>query len=161
MVEGTPSSHGGGTPSSHGEGYCRNPPTIQTWLGGYLGYLPLTIQTWPGRYPRYPHHSDLARGTQGTPTIQTWLGYLPPPSRPCWSISPPSRPGWGTPTIKTWPGYHPTIQTWLGYPPPSRPGWGIPSHPDLAGVPPIEVWTDKQTENSTFNHPSDAGSNKK
>ena len=46
----------------------------------------------------------------------------------------------------------PTIQTWMGYP---------PNHPDLAGVPPppTEVWTDKQTENSTFPHPSDAGGN--
>ena len=38
---------------------------------------------------------------------------------------------------------------------------GTPHHPDLAGVPPPrEVWTDKQTENSTFPHPSDAGDKK-
>ena len=60
------------------------------------------------------------------------------------------------PTMQTWPGYplpfrlgqgtpSPTIQTWLGYPPP----------------PPVEVWTEKQTENSTFPHPSDAGGKNK
>ena len=38
-------------------------------------------------------------------------------------------------------GYPPT-QTWDGVPPP------------------IKVWTDKQTENSTFPHPSDAGGSK-
>ena len=151
------------------------PPTSQTWpggLGGFPGYPPI-IQTWPGGDT--PHHPDLARGTLVTlrsskpgwgstlgapPTIKTWPGY------------PSSRSGWGVPpTIMTWPGYPPSIQTWLGYPPPSRPGqgtlpppsrpdWGTPpSRPGWDTPPPIEVWTDKQTENSTFPHPSDAGGN--
>ena len=147
---------GRGTPSSYGGGY--------------------PIQSWCGRIPRVPHHPDLAEGgypiqkkdghgggvTLGTPHIQTWLryslptiqtwpgyppiiqtwpGYPPPPSRPGQGTPPPSRPGWGTPLPPSRPGWGtpPTIQTWLGYPPP------------------IEVWTYKQTENSTFPHPSDAG----
>ena len=82
-----------------------------------------------------PHPVMVGGGTPGTPHVQTWLGYPPPPpSRPGWvTHHPPSRPGWGT------------------HPPPSRPGWGTPT--------PVEVWTDKQTENSTFPHPSDAGGN--
>ena len=142
MVGGTPSSHGeGGTPSSHsGGGSTLGTPTIQTWPG-----VPPTIQTWPGGF------------TLGTPTIQTWLrGTLGTPHHP-------DLAGGFT------PGTPPTTQMAGGYPPPSRPGWGTPHHPDLTGVPPppsrldwstpppVEVWTDKQTENSTFPHPSDAG----
>ena len=144
-----PDLGGGGYPIQLWPGGTPSKPV----QGGTLGTP--TIQTWPG-------------GTLGTPTIQTWLqGILGTPL--------PSRPGWRTPS--------PTIQTWMGYsPPPSRPGWGTPHHqdlarylplhpdltgvpphhPDLAGVPPpVKVWTDKQTENSTFPHPSDAGCNKK
>ena len=43
-----------------------------------------------------------------------------------------------------------TPVTWMGYP---HLGWGTP--------PPVEVWTEKQTENSTFPHPSDADGNKR
>ena len=52
----------------------------------------------------------------------------------------PSSPGWGHT---------------LGYPPPqSRPGMGHPP-------PPVKVWTDTQSENITFPHPSDAGGKKR
>ena len=136
----------GGTSSSH-EGY-----PIQSWWGG----LP---------------HPDLARGVvpQVPPTIQTWLAYPHHPDLAGVSPHHPDLAGVSPPTI----------QTWLGYPLPSRPGWGtLPHHLDLAGVPPyhphlarvppptihtwlgypnVEVRTDKQTENSTFPHPSDAG----
>ena len=135
-----PSRPGWGTP--HHPDLAGVPPHHQDLAG-----VPPTIKTWPG----YPYHPDLAGG---------YPGYLPP-----------SRSGWGTPhhqdltrvppTIQTWLGYplhhpdltgvSPTIQTWQGYPPPSRPGWGTP--------PPVKVWTDKQTGNSTFSHPSDAGGN--
>ena len=63
----------------------------------------------------------------GTP-LQTWDG-VPPPH------------------VQTWDGVPLSIQTWHGVPPLPRPG---------TGYPPLEVWTDKQTENSTFPHPSDA-----
>ena len=64
-----------------------------------------------------------------------------------WRV-PPSRPGMG----------YPPIQTWDGVPPPSRHGMGYSPCPDLWwGTPPVEVWTDKQAENSTFPHPPDAG----
>ena len=120
------------------EGGTQGPPTSRPgWGEGVpphhpdLAGVPPTIQTWLG-YP--PHHQDLA----GVPQ--------PPPSRPgLGTPSPPSRPGWDTP-----PPHHPDL---TGVPPP---------HPDLAGVPPplVKVWTDKQTKNSTFPHPSDAGGNK-
>ena len=128
MVRGTPSSHGGGG-------------------------VPPTIQTWPGGYPRYPHHSDLARRVpQVPPPMQTFPGGTP-------GTPAPSRPGWGAPQVSPhhpdlarggtpgtpplpfrpghggYPRYPPTIQTWDG----------VPHHPDLAGgvpwVPPtIQTW---------------------
>ena len=132
-------------------------------MGGY------PIQSWwgvphPVMMGRVPHpvmvggtlgtpHPDLG---WGTPLIQTWPGGIPQ-----------------IPPIQTWERVPPTIQTWLGGTPcHSDLGWGTPPHPDLGwgppdlgqgppqtwdGVPPLEVWTDKQTENSTFPHPSDAG----
>ena len=126
----------GGTPSSHGGGWGGTP--IHSWWG----------------YPRYPPPSRL-----------DWGGY---PGYP------PSRLGWGIPSHhpdlagvsphhQDLAGVPPTIKTWLGYPPHHPDLTGVPPHPDLAGVPspsPIEVWTDKQTENSTFPHPSDAGGKK-
>ena len=74
----------------------------------------------------------------------------------------PSSPCQGVP--QTWDGVPhqldgvPPPEPRMGYPPDL--GWGTP-HPDLGqGNPPaIEVWTDKQTENSTLPHPSDAGGN--
>ena len=92
------------------------------------------------------------------PIIQTWDGYLPVHT---WDGAPPVDLGWGTPTW-TWDGVPPV--SWMGYPlpgpgmgyPPSA-GWGTP-HLDLGwGTLLVEVWTDKQTENSTFSHPTDAG----
>ena len=68
-------------------------------------------------------------GLAGGYPIQTWLGGYS-----------------GYPPVKTWDGVPPS-QTWDGVLP--RPDWGTP--------PPPEMWTDKQTENSTFPHPSDAG----
>ena len=64
---------------------------------------------------------------------------------------------------------------WLGVPPIQVPGqaggvpppglekrvppqtWSTP--PSVDGIPPPEVWTDRQTENITFPNPSDAGGN--
>ena len=103
-----------------------------------------------GSYPRYPA------------TINTWPRY-PPPSRPSWG-TPPHHPDLA--------GVPPTIQMWNGIPPQTWDGVALPHHPDLGwgtlpcpdlwwSTPlPIEVWTDKQTENSTFPHPSDVGSKK-
>ena len=129
---------GGGTPSSPG-----------------LGATPGT--------PHH-HHPDLARGYPRYPPPSRPGWGTPPPSRPgrgtphypdlAEGYSPPSRPGWGTPHLQDLAGIPPTIQTWLRYPLPSTPGWGTP-------LPPIKVWTDKQTENSTFPHPLDAGGNNK
>ena len=123
---------------------------IQSWWGG-------TPSSHGGGYP-----------------IQSWWGIPHPVMGGVPGVPPPSRPGWATPhhpdltgvplpTIQTWPGYSPTIQTWLEYPPPSRPGWGThpPTIKTWLGYPPVELWTDKQTENSTFPHPSDAGDNNK
>ena len=134
----------GGTPSSHGGGY-----PIKSWWG-----VPHPVMV--GGTLGTPHHPDLAQGVP--PTIQTSPRGYPQPSRPNQGaphlvmvggtpsshgggVPPPSRPGPG--------GVPPTIQPWLGYPPPSRPDRGTPN--------PVEVWTDKQSENSTFAHPSDAG----
>ena len=71
---------------------------------------------------------------------------------------PPSIPGMGTPPV-SWMGY-PSAWTWDGVPPISWMGYplpgsgiGYPDHPDLGQgttPPPVKVWTDKQTENSTF-----------
>ena len=123
----------GGTPSTPGRGY-----PIQSWLGG--GTPSSHGRGTPSSHGGLPH-PDLAGG-----------GVVPqvPPLLPRPAGAPPS-------------------------PPPSGPGWGTPHHPDLAGVPPpspsrpdrdtpypppptprVDVWTDKQTENSTFPHPSDA-----
>ena len=41
--------------------------------------------------------------------------------------------------------------------PPARPGMGTP-HSDLRWSTPLKVWTDTQSENITFPHPSDVGS---
>ena len=131
---------GGDTPSSHGGGY-----PIQSWWVG--GYHPVMVKGTPSSHGRgYLIQSWWVGGTPGNPP------------RPGWGTPPPSRYGRGTPLL-----HHPelagvppsTIQTWFGYPPPprpSRPGWGTP--------PPVEVWTNKQTENSTFPHPSVAGGKK-
>ena len=104
-----------------------------------MGY---PIQSWWGGDHGYPPPSRPGQG--GTPHHPDLAG-VPSPHHQDLAGVPP--------TIKTWLGYPPTIQTWPGYP---------PHHPDLAGVPPspVKVWTDKQTENSTFPHPSDAGGNK-
>ena len=132
---------GGGTPSSHGGG----------------GGTPSST----------PHHPDLARE----------VPWIPPPSRPGQGVPrvpPSSRPSRG------YPRYPPTIQTWPGIPqvlPHPDLGWGTPHHPDLDRgspgypphhpdlgwgntPPPVEVWTDTQSENITFPHPSDAGGKK-
>ena len=129
----------GSTPSSPGWGGVPHPVLAG---GGYPipgsggGY---PIQSWPGGYP-----------------IQSWLEGVPHPVLA--REYPPSRPGMGYPPV-SWMGYPPHPRdlgwgnppiSWMGYPPPG-PGMGYP--------PPVEVWTDKQTENSTFPHPLDAGGN--
>ena len=78
--------------------------------------------------------------------IQTWDGVPPQPNlgwgtpQPELGWGTPPRPDWGTlPPSQTWDGVVPP--TWLGYPPPPK------------------MWTENQTEKSTFPHPSDAGGN--
>ena len=68
---------------------------------------------------------------------------------PCPMGYPPARPGMG----------YPPVQTWDGVPPGPDLGWGTPLPRPEMGYPPPQVWADKQTENSTFPHPSDAGGN--
>ena len=160
------------------------PPTILTWPGGeYMGVeapsRPGCGDTWGTPPPSRPGWGTPppSRPGQGTPpTIKTWLRY-PPPSRPGQGGT------GGTPHHPDLAGvspHHPDLARVL--PQPSRPGGGIPHHPDQAGVPPshhqdlvgvppappsrpgwgtpsVEIWTDKQTENSTFPHPSDASGN--
>ena len=97
----------------------------------------------------HPPHSkcSLCWGGGGYP-IQSW-GEVPHPDLPRGNLAgvpPPHHQD-----LAGVPSHHldlagvipPTISTWLGYPPP-----------------PVKVWTDKQTENSTFPHLSDAGGNK-
>ena len=138
VMGGSPSSHGGGIlgtphpPSRPGQGVPWVPPTHHPDLDGGT--------------PGTPYHPEHAGGVpQVPPTIQTWSEGYP-------GYPPPSRPGQGTPHHQDLNRVPPTIQTWLGYP---------HHHQDLAGIapPPVKVWTDKQTENSTFPHPSDAGGN--
>ena len=110
--------------------------------GGGVPHPVMVGGTW-GTPPSRPDQG-------GTPSNHGTLGYL------------------GVPPVQTWDGVPPT-QTWDGVPPytwngvPLYPdlGWGTP-HPELGwgthpsrpgwGTPPPEVWTDKQTENSTFPH---------
>ena len=91
--------------------------------------------------------------TGGVVPIQSWMG-VAPISRmgyPCpdlgWGTTHLDL-GWGTPLSRPGMGYHPTW-TWDGVPP-SCPDlrWGTPSPRKC-----------EQTENITFPHPSDAGSN--
>ena len=98
---------------------------------------------------RWVPHPFLARGYPRIPPLHPDLGWATPHQLdgvpPCLDL------GWGTPhqldgypPAWTWDGVTPSVQTWDGVPPPS-----------------VEEWTDKQTENSTFPHPSDAGGNYK
>ena len=82
------------------------------------------------------------------------------PGYPHWGLPSP-HPDLGRGYPSSWPGKgYSLVLTWEGVLPSSWPGNGVPSHrPD--GVPLVEVWTDKQTENNTFPHPSEAGGNKK
>ena len=78
----------------------------------------------------YPPYPDLKPDINGGRVPQSWpgMGYPHPYL------------GWGSPHPDLGWGYTP-IWTWDGdSPPPS----------------PVEEWTDKQTENNTFPHPSDA-----
>ena len=45
-------------------------------------------------------------------------------------------------------------------PPPQSGGIGVPPISQMGYPTPVEVCTDKQTENSTYPHPSDEGGNK-
>ena len=62
----------------------------------------------------------------------------------------------GVPPAQVWMGGTPSGRMGV---PPSGPDGGTSSHWWM-GYPPVEVWTDTQTVNSTFPHPSDAGGNK-
>ena len=119
-------------------------PLYQVW--GYpipgLGGGGTLSQVWGEYLP-------LARPEMGYPPSQTWDG-----------VPSPARPGMGYPTGQTWDGVFPG-QT-LDRVPPSQTWDGVPPPLDLTGVtpPPPEMWTEKQTENSTSPHPSDAGGKK-
>ena len=88
------------------------------------------------------------------------LGGYPIPGRG-YPISGPARPGMGYPPPPARPGMgSPRPDLGWGNPPPKPDlGWGIPPwpRPGTGYPPPLQVWTDKQTENSTFPHPLDAG----
>ena len=125
---------------------------IQSGPGGYpilliggSGYSP--SQVWMVVSPISRMGYSLARHWMGYPKPGPGMGYPPfilgmgyPPPSAGWAIPPPPGPG-------------------MGYPPPST-GWGTsPPGPQIWYPPPpaVEVWTDKQTQNSTFSHPSDVG----
>ena len=136
---------------------------IQSWVGGtpsspIQGGFP--IQSWPGEYPIQSfHHEDLGSGTPpirwmryphldlgwGTPLHQ--LDAVPPLG--LWMGYPPSA-GWSTPQSGPGMGYPCQLNEVLSPSPPSRPGMGYL---------PVKVWTNQQTENSTFPHSWDAGHN--
>ena len=100
-----------------------------------------------------PHHILM-----GDTPIQSWQG-LPP-----WSW-----PGMGYPLFWTWGGGTPPPEPEMGYPLPGpemgRRGYpsswpGIGWRNDSRAPPPaVEMWTDTQSENITFPHPSHAGDN--
>ena len=108
-------------------------------LGGYPipGPGGTLSQVWgypipgPGRYS-IPGLGGTPSQVGGTPSHG-----VPPPARPGMGY-PPSRPGMG---YSPWPDL----------------GWGTPLPRPEMGYPP-QVWTDKQTENSTFPHPLGVGS---
>ena len=108
---------------------------------------------WGRGYPSSPG------GGGGTPpTIQTWSWGGVPSTIQTWDGVPPTIQTWDGVPPRPGMGYSPT-QTWDGVPPPPRPGTGYsPPRPGM-GYPSVKVWTDKQTENSTFPHPSDTGGN--
>ena len=148
--------NGGGYPIQSWVEGCTHPVLAVT--GGY------PIQSWLGvPHPRsrwgVPHHPVLAGGYP----IQSWPGGYPIPGPGGY---PPSA-GWGTPLdlglgtpSPSRPGMEYTLQLdGVPPPPPPGPGMGYPPRPDPGLPPPIEVWTDKQNENSTFPHPSGAGRN--
>ena len=58
-------------------------------------------------------------------------------------------PGKGIPPPGPGKGVPPHLDLKRGYKPPHQPDWGTP--------PPIEVWTDTQSETITFPHPSNTG----
>ena len=77
-----------------------------------------------------------------------------------WGTPPPVRTYDGVPRPEM--GYLPILDLRLGYPlPPSWPGMGLtsPCWQDGVPPPPVDMWTDTQSENITFPHPSDAGGN--
>ena len=108
------------------------------------------------------------------------------PSSPKWGEGNPSSPGWEDTPSSPGQSWYPVLaggggtpfspgrgsgHSWglyhldLGWGPPvqtcahSDLGWGTP-HPDLEWgnpFPPVEVWTDTQSENLTFPHSSGAG----
>ena len=107
-------------------------------------------------------------GGRGGEGIQSWLGGTP--SNPDWGEGTPSSLGWGDSPSSPDQGVPPSPDLGCGNPPlcpdlgwgtPHAAGWSTPIHTwDGVTPPPVEVWTDKRTENSTFPHPSDAGGNK-
>ena len=93
------------------------------------------------------------RPDQGGTPIQFWPEGTPIQSRP--------EDTWGTPCQPD--GSTPPLPGRMGVPPIRKNGGTTQSPPQprqLDGVPPpLEVWTNKQTENSTFPYPSDVGGN--
>ena len=96
-------------------------------------------------YPLPGGGYPLPRG--GTPPTCTWEGG--PPSRPGKGYCRPATWEGGTPPAWIWEGVPPCLDLGRGYPP-CQPGMVVPP-------PPVEVWTDTQSETITFPHPSDAG----
>ena len=102
----------------------------------------------------YPHPANRGRGV--------------PPRHDLRLGTPPSWPEMGYRPILTWDAIAPLSWPGIRVPPPCPDlGWGYPTSappPTLKKTGysfPVEVWTDKQTENSTFPHPSNAGGKKR
>ena len=142
---------GGGAPSSPGWGRGYPHPDLGPDLDG--GCTPSQVQD--GGTP-----SQVRMG--GTPSSPGWRGVLHPVLDPG---VPPPNPDLGPDPDRGYPRYYlPAVRTCNGVPPHPGLGWVPPPHPDLgwdtpalswtwegvAPSPPVEMWTDRQTENITF-----------
>ena len=124
--------------------------------GGGAGYL-----RWGTPRQCTPHQCTPQLGPMGGTPWPGLMGVVPkveyPPGQVWWEVPkvgypppirvPPSQVWYGG----TWGGIPlvgvPPSQVWQGVPevgyPPAGPGRGTPPHLDLAGVPPLWVWTDR------------------
>ena len=160
MLRGTPSQVQGGVPHPGLGGFhtrSRGYPIPGLW-GGTPSQVGGTLsQVWgstPSQVQGVPH--PRSRGTPSRPGwgggggTLSWPARGTPPGQ-TWDGVPPSYPDlrWGTPPYIDLGLSNPLPRPGLGYPPSTQTWDGV--------SPPPEMWTDKQTENSTFPHPSDAG----